>query len=110
MKGKAVLIKFYENEENYAHKLFEDTRMRLAKAAVADYKKFTEKKEELEACDIKAMLSWSFDTRRYTFGDNGTTYLDDKGQTQRQNKGCFQLIAMLVAISMLVVVLFSFQL
>ena len=110
IKGKAVLIKFYENEENYAHKLFEDTRMRLAKAAVADYKKFTEKKEELDACDIKAMLSWSFDTRRYTFGDNGTTYLDDKGQTQRQNKGCFQLIAMLVAISMLVVVLFSFQL
>ena len=29
--GKAVLIKFFENEKNYAHKLFEDTRTRLVK-------------------------------------------------------------------------------
>lgn len=96
IKGKAVLIKFYENEETYAHKLFEETRMRLAKAAVAGYKNFTEKKEELEACDIKTMLSWSFDTRRYTFGDDATTYLDDKGKPQKPKSGCATLVAMLV--------------
>ena len=45
IKGKAVLIKFYENEETYARKLFEDTRTRLVKTAIAEYKKFTEKKK-----------------------------------------------------------------
>ena len=94
--GKAVLIKFFENEKNYAHKLFEDTRTRLVKNAIAGYKRFTDKKEELELCDIKVMLSWSFDTRRYTFGDNGTTYLDDNGKPQKPKSGCATPIATLV--------------
>ena len=108
--GKAVLIKFFENEKNYAHKLFEDTRTRLAKNAIAEYKRFTEKKEELELCDIKVMLSWSFDTRRYTFGDNGTTYLDDNGKPQKPKSGCFAVIAMLSSIFMLlfVVIIIAF--
>ena len=59
IKGKAVLIKFFEGEKDYARKLFEDTRTRLAQNAISDYKKFMEKKEELELCDIKVMLSWS---------------------------------------------------
>lgn len=88
IKGKAVLIKFFENEESYARKLFEDTRKRLAKNAIADYKRFTEKKKELENSGIKVMLSWGFDSRRYTFGDDGTTYLDDTGKPQYQRKGC----------------------
>ena len=96
IKGKAVLIKFFEREKDYAHKLFEDTRTRLAKNAISDYKKFVEKKEELELCDIKVMLSWAFDTRRYTFGDDGTTYLDDKGKPQKPKSGCATLVAMLV--------------
>lgn len=108
IKGKAVLIKFFEGEKDYAHKLFEDTRTRLAKNAVSDYKKFVEKKEKLELCDIKVMLSWSFDTRRYKFGDKGTTYIDDKGLTQGQNKGCLQLIAMFIVIFMLLI-LFVFR-
>ena len=94
--GKAVLITFFENEKNYAHKLFEDTRTRLVKNAIAGYKRFTDKKEELELCDIKVMLSWSFDTRRYTFGDNGTTYLDDNGKPQKPKSGCATPIATLV--------------
>ena len=94
--GKAVLIKFFENEKNYAHKLFEDTRTRLVKNAIAGYKRFTDKKEELELCDIKVMLSWSFDTRRYTFGDNGTTYLDGNGKPQKPKSGCATPIATLV--------------
>ena len=57
---------------------------------------FTDKKEELELCDIKVMLSWSFDTRRYTFGDNGTTYLDDNGKPQKPKSGCATPIATLV--------------
>lgn len=96
IKGKAVLIKFFEREKDYAHKLFEDTRTRLAQNAISDYKKFMEKKEELELCDIKVMLSWTFDTRRYTFGDDGTTYLDDKGKPQKPQSGCATLVAMLV--------------
>ena len=96
IKGKAVLIKFFEGERDYAHKLFEDTRTRLAKNAISDYKKFVEKKEELELCDIKVMLSWSFDTRRYSFGDDGTTYLDDNGKSQKPRSGCASLVAMFV--------------
>jgi len=96
IKGKAVLIKFFEWEKDYARKLFEDTRTRLAKNAISDYKKFVEKKEELELCDIKVMLSWSFDTRRYTFGDKGTTYLDDNGTPRKSSSGCATLVAMLV--------------
>lgn len=96
IKGKAVLIKFFEGEKDYARKLFEDTRTRLAKNAISDYKKFMEKKEELELCDIKVMLSWSFDTRRYTFGDDATTYLDDSGKPQKSKSGCANLVAMLV--------------
>ena len=42
------------------------------------------------------MLSWSFDTRRYTFGDDATTYLDDKGKPQKPKSGCVTLVAMLV--------------
>ena len=96
IKGKAVLIKFFEGEKDYARKLFEDTRTRLAQNAISDYKKFMEKKDELELCDIKVMLSWSFDTRRYTFGDDATTYLDDKGKPQKPKSGCATLVAMLV--------------
>lgn len=44
IKGKAVLIKFFEDEREYAYKLFEDVRTRLANNAVVDYKKFTTKK------------------------------------------------------------------
>ena len=108
IKGKAVLIKFFEGGKDYAHKLFEDTRTRLAKNAVSDYKKFVEKKEELELCDIKVMFSWSFDTRRYTFGDDGTTYLDDKGTRQKPKSGCAVLIAMLATISVLLLLLTEF--
>ena len=105
IKGKAVLIKFFEGEKNYAHKLFVDTRMRLAKNAISDYKRFVEKKDELELCDIKVMLSWSFDTCRYSFGDDGTTYLDDNGKPQKIKSGCATLVAMLVSISVILFIL-----
>lgn len=105
IKGKAVLIKFFENEEGYAHKLFEDTRTKLAKTAIADYQKFTEKKKEIEDSGISVLLSWAFDTRRYTFGDNSTTYLDDYGQPLKSNKGCLTsavvLLSMIFAFSMI---------
>ena len=96
IKGKAVLIKFFEDEREYAYKLFEDVRTRLTNNAVVDYKKFTTKKAELEDCGISVLLSWSFDTRRYTFGDDATTYLDDKGKPQKPKSGCATLVAMLV--------------
>ena len=51
---------------------------------------------ELDTLDIKVMLSWSFDTRRYTFGADATTYLDDKGKPQKPKSGCATLVAMLV--------------
>ena len=79
IKGKAVLIKFFEDEREYAYKLFEDVRTRLTNNAVVDYKKFTTKKAELEDCGISVLLSWSCDTRRYKFGDRETTYLDASG-------------------------------
>ena len=105
IKGKAVLIKFFENEEGYANKLFEDTRTRLAKTAIADYQKFTENKKEIEDSGISVLLSWAFDTRRYTFGDNSTTYLDDYGQPLKSNKGCLTsvvvLLSMIFAFSMI---------
>lgn len=106
--GKAVLIKFFENEETYAHKLFEDTRTRLAKSAIADYKKFTEKKEDLEKSGISVLLSWAFDTRRYKFGDSGTTYLDDNGNHQIKERGCLAHVSVFVVISILVLVLTAF--
>lgn len=96
--GKAVLIKFFENEEKYARKLFEDTRTRLAKSTIADYKKFTEKKEYLEKTGISVLLSWAFDTRRYKFGDNGTTYLDDNGRPQNPRNGCATSVAVAILI------------
>lgn len=106
--GKAVLIKFFEGEKNYAHKLFEDTRTRLAQNTITSYKRFTEKKEELEACDVKVMFSWSFDTRRYTFGDKEVTFLDDNGMPQKSKKGCSILVATLTTIFMLILVLTIF--
>lgn len=106
--GKAVLIKFFENEETYAHKLFEDTRTRLAKSAIADYKKFNEKKEDLENSGISVLLSWAFDTRRYKFGDSGTTYLDDNGNHQTKERGCLAHVSVFVVISILVLVLTAF--
>lgn len=96
IKGKAVLIKFFNNERTYAHKLFEDTRTRLANNAVKDYKKFIEKKEEIEFCGDKVFLSSEFGSHRYTFGDEGTTYLDDSGKPQKPKSGCATLVAMLV--------------
>ncbi len=105
IKGKAVLIKFFENEESYARKLFEDTRIRLAENAIADYKRFTQKKEELENSGVSVMLSWGFDSRRYTFGDNGTTYIADTGKPQNQRKGCTAPTAILVLCILLFFVL-----
>ena len=93
---KALSGKKYSQLDPETRELFEDTRTRLAQNAISDYKKFVEKKEELELCDIKVMLSWSFDTRRYTFGDDATTYLDDKGKPQKPKSGCATLVAMLV--------------
>ena len=101
--GKAVLIKFFENEEKYARKLFEDTRTRLAKSTIADYKKFTEKKEYLEKTGISVLLSWAFDTRRYKFGDNGTTYLDDNGRPQNPRNECATSVAVAILILFLAV-------
>lgn len=104
IRGKAVLIKFFEIEEGYAHKLFENTRTRLAKTAIADYQKFTEKKKETEDSGNSVLLSWAFDTRRYTFGDNSTTYLDDYGQPLKSNKGCLTsvvVLSMIFAFSMI---------
>lgn len=104
IKGKAVLIKFFEDEREYAYKLFEDVRTRLANNAVADYKKFTEKKAELEDCGISVLLSWSFDTRRYKFGEQETTYLDDSGKPQKPHSGCSALVAIFATVSILVIV------
>lgn len=104
IKGKAVLIKFFEDEREYAYKLFEDVRTRLANNAVVDYKKFTTKKAELEDCGISVLLSWSFDTRRYKFGDQETTYLDDSGKPQKSHSGCSALVAIFATVSILVIV------
>ena len=88
--------------------MFEDTRTRLAKSAIADYKKFTEKKEDLEKSGISVLLSWAFDTRRYKFGDSGTTYLDDNGNHQIKERGCLAHVSVFVVISILVLVLTAF--
>ena len=104
IKGKADLIKFFEDEREYAYKLFEDVRTRLANNAVVDYKKFTTKKAELEDCGISVLLSWSFDTRRYKFGDQETTYLDDSGKPQKSHSGCSALVAIFATVSILVIV------
>lgn len=104
IKGKAVLIKFFEDEREYAYKLFEDVRTRLTNNAVVDYKKFTTKKAELEDCGISVLLSWSCDTRRYKFGDQETTYLDDSGKPQKSHNGCSALVAIFATVSILVIV------
>ena len=109
LKGKAVLIKFFEDERDYAYKLFEDVRTRLANNAVTDYKKFTAKKAELEGCGISVLLSWSFDTRRYKFGEQETTYLDDSGKPQKSyNSGCSALVAIFATVSILLLVFTMF--
>lgn len=98
ISGKAVLIKFFENEMPYASKLFEDTRTRLAQTAVTDYKKFIEKKEDIERGGDSVLLSWGFGTRRYTFGDKGPTCSDDNGNLQKPKSGCLGVIALLFAL------------
>lgn len=109
IKGKAVLIKFFEDERDYAYKLFENVRTRLANNAVTDYKKFTAKKAELEGCGISVLLSWSFDTRRYKFGEQETTCLDDIGKPQKSyNSGCSALVAIFATVSILLLVFTMF--
>lgn len=104
IRGKAVLIKFFENEKAYAHKLFEETRTKLAKSAIADYRAFTEKKEEIENSGVSVMLSWGFDSRRYTFGDKQTTYLEAIDQPKKPNRGCMSFIALsTIMITLLIV-------
>ena len=98
IKGKAILIKFFEHERDYAYKLFEDVRTRLANNAVADYKIFAAKKAELEDCGISVLLSCNFDTRRYIFGEQGTTCLDDNGNPQKRSRGCMTHISILAVV------------
>lgn len=101
IKGKAILIKFFEGEEDYARKIFEDTRMRLSKAALTEYKKFNEKKKEIEDGGDSVLLSWGFDKYRYKFGEHGTTYLNDDEHNPKSPKGCSAVIALFATISML---------
>lgn len=108
IKGKAILIKFFEHERDYAYKLFEDVRTRLVNNAVADYKKFAAKKAELEDCGISLLLSWNFDTRRYIFGEQGTTCLDANGNPQKRSRGCMTHISILAVVFVLVLVLTAF--
>lgn len=94
INGKAVLIKFFENEKDYAYKLFEETRTRLAETGIKEYKKFSKKKETIEDCGDTVSLSWFFDTKRYNFGEKKLTYLDDKGQPEKKG-GCMALIVLI---------------
>lgn len=94
IKGKAVLLKFFEEERDYALKLFEETRIRLANNAIKDYKTFNEKKAEKESCGEQVYLSWGFDTKRYNFGQTNLIYLEDSGQPQK--KGCLPLFAIVL--------------
>lgn len=63
-----------------------------------------QKKAELEDCGISVLLSWSFDTRRYKFGDQEITYLDDSGKPQKSHSGCSALVAIFATVSILVIV------
>lgn len=96
IKGKAVLLKFFEEERNYALKLFEETRTRLANNTIKDYEKFNDKKAEIESCGDQVSLSWGFDTKRYNFGQNNLVYLDDSGQPQKN--GCLPLFAIILLV------------
>lgn len=100
ISGKAVLIKFFENEKDYAYKLFEETRIRLAETGTKEYKKFSEKKETIEDCGDTVSLSWSFDTKRYNFGEKKLTYLDEKGRPEKKG-GCMAILAIISTISFL---------
>ena len=85
----------------------ETIRCRRYEANVnARYELFdTEKKKDIEDSGISVLLSWAFDTRMYTFGDNSTTYLDDYGHPLKPNKGCLTsvvvLLSMIFAFSMI---------
>lgn len=98
ISGKAVLIKFFEDEMSYARKLFDDTRTRLAHTALTEYKNFVNKKKDIERGGVPVLLSWGFGTRRYTFGDKGPTYLGGNGNSQNSKSGCLGVIALLFSL------------